>query len=202
MSTSKKAAFAFGIGASLLMAAGTASAASNCGTEVQSLQQQLGMEQGANSKTGPNDTGVQQPSPSASVDSGTSAGTATDLSGNTTADSSGANSKAGPNDTGVQQPQPEANATGSTGSGSTTTSTADKGSGVATNNENSGGSGSSAMPSGTVTESSRSGTLNVEPNARSSALASLEKAKTYADSGDEEACMSQLNSARQQLGVQ
>ena len=54
-----------------------------------------------------------------------------------------------------------------------------------------------------VTETSRTGgTLNVEPSARSSALASLEKAKLYAKSGEEEACMSEVNSAKQMLGVQ
>ena len=59
------------------------------------------------------------------------------------------------------------------------------------------------MPStGTVTETSRTGTLAADPNARSAALASLAKAKTYADAGDENACMSELNSAKQQLGVQ
>jgi hypothetical protein len=221
---SKRAALAFGLGASLLLAAGTANAAGNCTAEIDALQQQLGMDQGANATTGPSDPGVQQPSPSASVDTGTSTPTNDQIAGtgaSTTTDSN-ANATIGANGAGVQQPAPEANATTGTDSSTTTGTDADNGSSVATSNENTGanatvgatdpgvqqpspeaiGSSSSTMPSGTVTETSRSGTLSVEPSARSSALASLEKAKLYAKSGEEEACMSEVNSAKQTLGVQ
>jgi hypothetical protein len=262
---SKRTALAFGIGASLLLAAGTANAASNCTAEIDALQQQLGTDEGANARTGPSDSGVQQPSPGTSADtsaSGSSTGTTTmDSNSSTTADSSStgttdnnANATIGANGSGVQQPQPEANATTgtSTDSGTTTGTDTSNGSSVATNNENTGANatigptdpgvqqpggsatsadnsstsgssntmsngsssttadsssgsmsnGTSTMPSGTVTETSRSGTLNVDPSARSSALASLEKAKLYAQSGEEEACMSEVNSAKQTLGVQ
>jgi hypothetical protein len=211
----RAAALAFGIGASLLLAAGTANAAGNCSTEIDALQQQLGVDQGANARTGPSDSGVQQPSPSASVDTGTATPTNDQIAG------SGANATISPSSPGVQQPSPEANATTGTGTGTSMGTNTNNGSSVATNNganatigaTNPGvqqpspeaigsGSSESSMPSGTVTETSRTGTLTVEPSARSSALASLEKAKIYANSGEEEACMSEVNSAKQMLGVQ
>jgi hypothetical protein len=238
---SKRAALAFGLGASLLLAAGTANAAGNCTAEIDALQQQLGMDQGANATTGPSDPGVQQPSPSAPADtsaSGTAPTSSDQIAGsgaNTTMDND-ANATIGANGSGVQQPAPEANATTGTSTGtSTTTGTdTDDGSSVATNNENTGANatigatdpgvqqpspqtadssstsgssdtmsnGTSTMPSGTVTETSRTGTFDVTPSARSSALASLEKAKLYAKSGEEEACMSEVNSAKQMLGAQ
>jgi hypothetical protein len=214
-----------------LLAAGTANAAGNCSTEIDALQQQLGADQGANATTGPSDPGVQQPSPSAPADTsatGAAPTTSDQIAGsgaNTTMDN-GANATIGANGSGVQQPAPEANATTGTGTGVSTGTNPDNGSSLATNNENTGAnatigatdpgvqqpspqaadssstSGSSTMPSGTVTETSRTGTLNVQPSARSSALAALEKAKTYASSGNEEACMSEVNSAKQMLGVQ
>lgn len=57
----RKAALAFGIGASLMLAAGAANAAGACGTEVTALQQQLGLQQGANATVGAADPGVPQP---------------------------------------------------------------------------------------------------------------------------------------------
>jgi len=56
-----KTALAFGIGASLILAAGTASAAGSCGAQVAELQQKIGLEQGANATIGATDPGVQQP---------------------------------------------------------------------------------------------------------------------------------------------
>ena len=53
-----KTALAFGIGASLILAAGTASAAGSCGAEVAELQQKLGMDEGANATIGATDPGV------------------------------------------------------------------------------------------------------------------------------------------------
>src|SRR6185369_13340212 len=66
----RKAALAFGIGASLMLAAGTASAAGTCGTEVAALQQQLGLERGANATIGASEPGVQQPQPEANAAEG------------------------------------------------------------------------------------------------------------------------------------
>jgi hypothetical protein len=244
---SKRAALAFGLGASLILAAGAANAAGNCSMEIDALQQQLGVDQGANARTGPSDTGTQQPSPSASADTGASGSStgattmesdsSTSANNSATTTDNNANATIGANGAGVQQPAPEANATTGTESSTTTGTDTSNGSSVASSNGNTGANatigatdpgvqqpggsatsadnsgtgsssdtmtnGSSTMPSsGTVTETSRTGTLNVEPSARSSAMASLEKAKLYAKSGEEEACMSEVNSAKQQLGVQ
>jgi hypothetical protein len=82
-----KTALLFGIGASLILAAGTASAAGSCGAQVAELQQKIGLEQGANATIGATDPGVQQPAPEANATTGTS--TTTDGSStDTTADSS------------------------------------------------------------------------------------------------------------------
>ena len=116
-----KTALAFGIGASLILAAGTASAAGSCGAEVAELQQKLGMDEGANATIGATDPGVQQPSPSAAVDPSTDTTTAPSddqIAAAGDADN-GANATIGPTDPGVQQPSPEANAT--TGTSTTTT---------------------------------------------------------------------------------
>jgi hypothetical protein len=227
----RKAALAFGIGASLMLAAGTASAAGTCGTEVAALQQQLGLEQGANARTGPSDTGAQQPSPGTSVDTGTSSTMDNDQIANS---NSGANATIGASDPGVQQPQPEANATTGTGTSTGTSTTADSssnGSSVNTNNENSGanatigatdpgvqqpsGGGSSdvqaqnnasgsstTMPSGTVTETSRAGDLNSAAGGHAEAVTALKKAQLHADAGEEDACMTELNAAKTALGIQ
>lgn len=224
-----KTALAFGIGAGLLLAAGTASAAGNCTMEIDALQQNLGMDESANARTGPTDTGVQQPSPSASTDMSSSGGsTSTSMSNGssvaTNNGSTGANATIGATDPGAQQPSPAANATTGTGMTTDTGSVAtNSGAGAATGTttddggsdtmaSNSGGSGSSGtMSSGssgtstlspTITETSRSGEMNtITPSARSSALAALEKAKLYAKSGEENACMTEVGNAKQQLGI-
>src|SRR5688572_9345301 len=113
-----RTALAFGIGASLILAAGTANAAGSCGAEVAELQQKLGMEQGANATIGATDPGVQQPSPTASAD--TSSTTTTSPSSDQVANTdNSANATIGATDPGVQQPAPEANAT--TGASTATT---------------------------------------------------------------------------------
>ena len=113
-----KTALAFGIGASLILAAGTASAAGSCGAEVAALQQQLGHQDSANATIGATDPGVQQPSPTASADTSTST-TTSPTSDQVAESNSGANATIGATDPGVQQPAPEANAT--TGTSTTTT---------------------------------------------------------------------------------
>jgi hypothetical protein len=113
-----KTALAFGIGASLILAAGTANAAGSCGAEVAELQQKLGMDQGANATIGATDPGVQQPSPSASADTSTST-TTSPTSGQVANTDNSANATIGAADPGVQQPAPEA--TAATGTSTTTT---------------------------------------------------------------------------------
>ena len=76
-----KTALAFGIGASLILAAGTASAAGSCGAEVAALQQKIGLEQGANATIGATDPGVQQPAPEANAEANATTGTTTMPSG-------------------------------------------------------------------------------------------------------------------------
>ena len=114
-----KTALLFGVGASLILAAGTASAAGSCGAEVAALQQKLGMEDSANATIGATDPGVQQPAPSASVDTSTSTTTSPTSDQIANTDNS-ANATIGAADPGVQQPAPEANASADT---STTTTT-------------------------------------------------------------------------------
>ena len=245
-----KTALLFGVGASLILAAGTASAAGSCGAEVAALQQKLGMEDSANATIGATDPGVQQPAPSASADTSTSTTTAptddqiantdndanatigatdpgvqqpapeasadgstttttttdgssttadttttttTDGSSTTTADNTGANATIGPTDPGVQQPQntdPTADATGSTTTTTepSSTTTADS---------------SATMPSsGTVEETSRVGDMTTSAGGRAEAITALKKAQLAADAGDEDACMSELGTAKAALGVQ
>jgi hypothetical protein len=117
-----RTALAFGIGASLILAAGTANAAGSCGAEVAELQQKIGMEQGANATIGATDPGVQQPSPTASADTSTSTTTSPTSDQVANTDNS-ANATIGAADPGVQQPAPEANAT--TGTSTTTDTTTD-----------------------------------------------------------------------------
>ena len=187
-----KTALAFGIGASLILAAGTASAAGSCGAEVADLQQKLGMEDSANATIGATDPGVQQPAPEANATTGTSTttDTTTDGSSATTADSTGANATIGPTDPGVQQPQ-NTDATADSSSSSTTTTdsstTADS---------------SATMPSGTVEETSRVGDMNTSAGGRAEAITALKKAQMAADAGDEDACMTELGTAKAALGVQ
>jgi hypothetical protein len=116
-----KTALLFGVGASLILAAGPANAAGTCGAEVAELQQKLGAEEGANATICATDPGVQQPDPSASVDTSTSTTTGDDQIAD--ADNE-ANATIGATDPGVQQPDPGASAdtsTTTTTDGSTTT---------------------------------------------------------------------------------
>ncbi|HJT12757.1 MAG TPA: hypothetical protein VJ790_09065 [Dongiaceae bacterium] len=223
-----KTALAFGIGASLILAAGTASAAGSCGAEVADLQQKLGMEEGANATIGATDPGVQQPSPSASVDTGTGATTAPGDDQIADADSD-ANATIGAADPGVQQPAPEANATTGTSTTTTTdgssTTTADDSGANATigaadpgvqqpqdmdptadsadsTTADSSATGTTTMPSGDVTETSRVGDMNTAAGGRAEAITALKKAQLAADAGDEDACMTELGTAKAALGVE
>lgn len=227
----RKTALAFGIGASLMLAAGTASAAGTCGAEVTALQQQLGQQSSANATIGATDPGVQQPAGGASVDSSANSTTTTD-SDAVAANNSGANATIGASDPGVQQPAPEANAsTGASSSTGTTTDT-NNGSSVATadntganatigatdpgvqqpdgggsdaitqNNTSSGTSGSTTtMPSGTATDASRVGEMNTSAGGHTEAITALKKAQLAADAGNEEGCMTELNTAKHALGM-
>jgi hypothetical protein len=218
-----KSALLFGIGASLILAAGTASAAGSCGAEVADLQQKLGLQDSANATVGATDPGVQQPSPSASVDTSTSTTTSPsdDQIANTDND---ANATIGATDPGVQQPMPEANATTGTSTTTTTdgsTTTADNTGANATigptdpgvQQPQSGGSetlaegssrssSSTTMPSGTVEETSRVGDLSTAAGGRAEAITALKKAQLAADAGDENACMTELGTAKAALGVE
>ena len=219
-----KAALAFGIGASLLLAAGAANAAGTCATEVQALQQQLGATESPNAAIGPTSPGTQQPAPQANSTTGNSS---TTMDNDQIASQSGANATISP---GTQQPAPQANATTGTHTSVPTGSSNDNGSSV-TSQDNTGAnatigptspgvqqpqngdmsatsntygtSGSSnKMPSGTVTETSRSSELNMSASSRAAALASLKKAELYAKAGEENACMIELSTAKQRMGVQ
>lgn len=210
----RKTALAFGIGASLILAAGTASA--NCATEVQALQQQLNTADSPNARTGPGETGVQQPDPGASVDmsestttspttSPTDPGASTDMSaaGDTTTDDTitgtttypsddstvaaqereGNNATIGPTDPGVQQPQNEDMDVSQRSPDDSTTMP------------------SGTVGTGTIAETTRSGELAEPADSRSIAITSLKRAQLYADAGQEEACMSELSTAKQHLGA-
>ena len=229
----KKTALLFGVGASLILAAGAANAAGSCGAEVADLQQKLGTEDSANATIGATDPGVQQPSPSASVD--TSTGTTTAPTDDQVAESnSGANATIGATDPGVQQPAPEANASADTSTttttdGSSTTTadntganatigatdpgvqqpqntdpTADSSSSSTTTTDSSSttADSSATMPSGTVEETSRVGDMSTSAGGRAEAITALKKAQMAADAGDEDACMTELGTAKAALGVQ
>lgn len=133
-----KTALAFGIGASLILAAGTASAAGSCGAEVAELQQKIGMDETTNATIGATDPGVQQPQDMDSTD--------------------------------------DADASAS--------------------------SGTTAMPSGDVTETSRVGDMNTSAGSHAEAITALKKAQLAADAGDENACMTELGTAKAALGIQ
>ena len=190
-----KTALLFGVGASLILAAGTASAAGSCGAEVAALQQKLGMEDSANATIGATDPGVQQPAPSASADTSTSTTTSPSSDQIANTDNS-ANATIGATDPGVQQPAPEANAT----TGTSTTTTTDGGDTMADSSSSS--STSTTMPSGTVEETSRVGDLNTSAGGHAEAITALKKAQLAADAGDENACMTELGTAKAALGVQ
>ena len=226
-----KTALAFGIGASLILAAGSARAAGSCGAEVAALQQQLGHQDTANATIGATDPGVQQPSPTASADTST---TTSPTSDQVAESNSGANATIGATDPGVQQPAPEANAT----TGTSTTTTTDGSSSTTADNtganatigatdpgvqqpqntdataDSSGSSttttesdtttadSSAAMPSGDVTETSRVGDLNTAAGGHAEAITALKKAQLAADAGDEATCMTELGTAKAAMGVQ
>jgi len=125
---------------------------------------------------------VQQPAPEANATTGTSTTTTTDGSSTTTADNTGANATIGATDPGVQQPQSggsETLAEGSSSSSSTTT-----------------------MPSGTVEETSRVGDMSTSAGGRAEAITALKKAQMHADAGEEDACMTELGTAKTALGVE
>jgi hypothetical protein len=121
----RKTALAFGIGASLILAAGTASA--DCATDVQALQQQLGMTDTTNATIGASDPGVQQPDPGASTDMSAADSTTTDTttggSSVTAEEDNDANATIGATDPGVQQPDPGASTEPTDLSSSSSTST-------------------------------------------------------------------------------
>ena len=124
---------------------------------------------------------MQQPAPeaNASADTSTTTTTTTDGTSTTTADNTGANATIGATDPGVQQPQ-------------NTDPVADSSS----------SSSSTAMPSGDVTETSRVGDLNTAAGGHAEAITALKKAQLAADAGDEDACMTELGTAKAALGVQ
>jgi hypothetical protein len=186
-----KTALLFGIGASLILAAGTASAAGSCGAQVAELQQKIGLEQGANATIGATDPGVQQPAPEANATTGTSTTTAPT---NDQVDNS-ANATIGATDPGVQQPAPEANAT-------TGTSTTTDGSSTDTTADSSSSSTTTMPSSGTVEETSRVGDLNTSAGGHAEAITALKKAQMAADAGDESTCMTELGTAKAALGVE
>jgi hypothetical protein len=228
----RKTALAFGIGASLILAAGTASA--DCATEVQALQDQFNTAADSpNARTGPSETGVQQPDPGTSVDMSEST-TTSPATSEEVPPHRGANATIGPTNPGVQQPDPGA-PTDMSATGSTITDTTpdpNDGSSVAiperegTNatigptdpgvqqpqNEDMdvtqrSPDSSTTMPSGTVgtgtiTETTRSGELTEPADSRSIAITSLKRAQLYSDAGQEEACMSELSTAKQHMGVE
>ena len=226
-----KTALAFGIGASLILAAGSASAAGSCGAEVAALQQQLGHQDTANATIGATDPAVQQPSPTASADTST---TTAPTSDQVAESNSGANATIGATDPGVQQPAPEANATTGTSTTTTTdgssTTTADNtganatigptdpgvqqpqntdatadssgSSTTTTGSDTTTADSSAAMPSGDVTETSRVGDLNTAAGGHAEAITALKKAQLAADAGDEATCMTELGTAKAAMGVQ
>lgn len=179
-----KTAFAIGLGASLLFAAGAANAGT-CTAEIDQLQQSLGMDSSSSTSTQAQ-TGVQQPSPiGAPIDLSTGA-PSTDATTDTTTGAT-ANAADPSGKSGVQQPDPgvEADANASAAAQAQT--------GVQ--------SGSSTMPAPTVAETSRSGQLNVDVNTRTQALVSIEKARSLDQAGEEDACMAEIGNAKQLLGI-
>jgi hypothetical protein len=230
----RKTALAFGIGASLILAAGTASA--DCATEVQALQDQLNIAADSpNARTGPGETGVQQPDPGASVDMSENTTTTSPTINEDVPPHRGANATIGPTDPGVQQPDPGA-PTDMSAADDTVTGTSPYPSDGSGNNwpqEREGTNAtigptdpgaqqpqnedmdvtqrspdySTTMPSGTVgtgtiTETTRSGELAEPADSRSIAITSLKRAQLYSDAGQEEACMVELSTAKQHLGVE
>ncbi len=220
----RKTALAFGIGASLMLAAGAANAAGTCGAEVTALQQQLGQQSSTNATIGATDPGVQQPAGSAAIDSSTTTSPSSDQ---VATSNSGANATIGATDPGVQQPAPEANA--GTGASSSTTTDTNNGSSVTTADntganatigatdpgvqqpdgggsdaiaENNASGSTATMPSGTVADAARVGEMNTAAGGHVEAITALKKAQMAADAGDEGACMTELGTAKAALGIQ
>jgi hypothetical protein len=134
-----KVALAFGIGASFLLAAGSASAAGTCATEVQALQQQLGTtsstDVGAstgttmdNDQTATNENGTSAVPPTAPSAGGGNAADGTNPMAAGTADSSGS--------PGVDQPATTGSGTVAEGPSSSTTTVPGVGTGNAADGTN------------------------------------------------------------------
>lgn len=203
-----KTALFLGVGASLLLAAGAANAGT-CTTEIQALQEQMGTMGGA--------------APGADQSSGNT--TTMDSDATATADS-GADATAGASDPSVEQPDASGGtmvqndgSAGATGSSDTVVpegdNSADATAGAAdpTVEQPDATAGSDATadagqptdlgtPSPDVTETSRSGELNPAAADHAEATAALERAQTYDQAGDEEACMTEVDAAKQALGIQ
>ncbi|WP_119303747.1 hypothetical protein [Dongia deserti] len=188
----RKIALAFGIGASLILAAGAASA--DCATEVNALQQQLGALDvpATSSDTEMSATGGVTTTPSdskiePSTDQPDVAETAP-----TTDD---------PTVTGTET----TTETESTATADTITTTPSDSKIEPSTDQPDIASGTTTVPSGTVgtgtvTETTRLG--DIPADNRSAAIASLKQAQLHADAGNEDACMSELEMAKQHLGVE
>lgn len=252
----RKTALAFGIGASLILAAGTASA--NCAAEVHALQQQLGMIPGATtdmSASGMPVTGARAPTTSDQISETGSAVNPTwssndpgeppahDQPDSATSDDivTGVEPAAPTRQTGISvNPTWSSNDPGEPPRHDerlySESTTADTGTGVnepAAPTEQTGLSvnptwssndpgepprhdqqvvpgttssdivePSARVGTGTITETTRSGTLDVPVDSRSAAFSSLRKAELYANAGQEDACMVELNAAKQHINIE
>lgn len=61
---------------------------------------------------------------------------------------------------------------------------------------------SARVGTGTITETTRSGTLDVPADSRSAAFSSLRKAELYANAGQEDACLVELRAAKQHINIE
>lgn len=198
-----KTALLLGVGASLLLAAGAANAGT-CTTEIQALQAQMG---------------VQSPAPGSDLSSDST--TTMDSDTTATADSD-ADTGAGAAEPSVEQPDASGGATVQNDSGTGTTdgsgtivpegdSSADATAGAAEPSveqpdASAGGEATAdtgqptdlGTPSPDVTETSRTG----EVGTNAEAMAALERAQNHDKAGDEEACMTEVDAAKQALGIQ
>ncbi|WP_162917452.1 hypothetical protein [Dongia deserti] len=204
----RKTALAFGIGASLMLAAGTASA--NCASEVWDLQQQIGMQ-----------SNIQQPDANPATDFARGSSTMspsgdTENYGTSTGTPEGtasSNAPIGSTELSAVDQGPDATPATDFTRGSSTMSPSGDPDGVGTST----GLAATGNPAaqvksdptvtgrvgtGTITETTRAGTLSEEPDSRSVALASLRKAEIYANAGQEEACMAELSIAKQHMAVE
>jgi hypothetical protein len=170
--TTRKAALAFGIGATLILAAGTASA--DCAADLVIVRDALGVSANAGDTTG-SDT---MTTPDTTASTGTTADTTT---GTTTGTSTGSTT-----DTTASTD----NTTGSTTGSGTEQNTAIADSGTT------GMTGST----GTVTETSRSGQTMTGAD-RDDALVVLGRAQVYSEKGDETTCVSELQKVKQKMNL-